>query len=117
MEMGKLVVSIVAGIILGTLIVLMPSLMFNMLFKGQVLKPAIGLSNVSSTTSGSSYSYLPTVTKMGSVTTTVASLTSPFLFKVGESASVNVYDKVFLIVIVSLIVALAVFLYAKRSME
>jgi len=31
--------------------------------------------------------------------------------------SVNTYDKVFLIVIVSLIVALAIFLYAKRTIK
>jgi len=115
--MDKLIISIITGVILGTLIVLMPLLIFNTFLKTQISKPTMSLSNVSSTTSEGNYPYLPTITKAWSPTNTIMSLTSPFSFEAGKasSVSINVYDKVFLIVIVSLIIALVVFLYAKRS--
>jgi large-conductance mechanosensitive channel len=112
--MERFITSIIAGIILGIIIVLLPSLIFSAL-KIQTLQSTS--SNTLTTTSESNYSYLPTITR--GITNTTMSLVTPSSLEINKiaSMSVNAYDKVFLIVIVSLIVALAIFLYAKRTIK
>ncbi len=117
--MVKIALSITAGIILGVLVILAPLMLsssftyYQKAFKLTSKPTSSTTAPLTTITPENNFTYQPTLSEPKNVNQTSTTITTDLLAKTRYDI-INIDAKIFLIIIVSLIAALIVFLYAKR---